>query len=1053
MEGPAVEIMLKNHPELGNSSDAVLEILKEANGETKLRFKNFQPNYVVEREGKIYFWGVNGQNGHVMVYQGGHGLEQGEYKSYNPQSSSGLERGELLVLWNLDDSYSLWGTAAQQAGLEGKRFKTKPIVVNRANFVVRHLDGSYELIGDLANKNGIENRRFYHFEMGSIVKNDQLVEILIFIDENNQIIVVPIIKENNFANQVFVGQKIANPEAAKDLRLQDLPDDLDWEAVRQVAKFDQQKAITLLKELLNSMYEQLWKISLRDGSFFQKDTIIGMMENNKKVFLGAVRQLDETRILWLVELFRGTRWEEMIFDILSAWQEENPSKEATAQDIAFKLTDEEKQRIIKSLHQRVSDSRPFEVELTYGQEKIMRLLRYTPDFFMINFKSTDRKAWNDVNERLKKLFIFTPSDINFFKSLLGEVSQNGLLLAWLMGLLAAITASRAMFKDQIVGTNAQKTIDPIWENNPWLSGDQNEIKEFLKQIMQPSARVLTEEEQRYIEEEIRPQLDDKGRAILDTILLITARVPHQAIRQKDKMALLHLIPFVSLALIKDPKAFSQRQAMDKELRELVEGITATTTVRDYYQGLQRIISKYGAQPSTDVIEGQPEQIAMPPFEELKFQVVSREQETRGEKVGLSEKAIHWDRHDGTISRQKGYGGDFEEYRPYRPGDDDPKWIDAKSTARMGKPMVKVYSAEKEVRAGLSIDLRLPTDNYNQWIEDLIKSLKALYKNNRAKSANSQEGDYALKQLIFIMPDGGMTVLNLEMMKGKLNYLQLLNYVMRIIEKQYPGIIERTPMRLQIQTPSFYESSWEGFIWLSRASLVKAPEGLSPEERERELRRAAKQIYVENIFVVGTEAKNQQEVLSLLRTKKRQVNFWDGNIAKDLSKVKSGGQGRATVGSVVHMSFEDENFGNDQSGGDVLAGYRGPRENADRSRDEAFEHNRQLKEIEEQARNAQPKDSAQTAPTNENLEKADNAFLGQVDQSAEHPGGIDLTRKRLNLQTQGEGVDFNLPFDPSHLDQIPINGLTPVIFQITPVTDLPLLLGLAEKHPEILSAAQ
>ena len=71
----------------------------------------------------------------------------------------------------------------------------------------------------------------------------------------------------------------------------------------------------------------------------------------------------------------------------------------------------------------------------------------------------------------------------------------------------------------------------------------------------------------------------------------------------------------------------------------------------------------------------------------------------------------------------------------------------------------------------------------------------------------------------------------------------------------------------------------------------------------------------------------------------------------------------------------------------------------------------------------------------------------------NPGGIDLTRKRLNLQTQGEGIEFNLPFDPNNLEKIPINGLTPVIFQITPVTDLPLLLGLAEEHPETLSAVR
>ena len=65
----------------------------------------------------------------------------------------------------------------------------------------------------------------------------------------------------------------------------------------------------------------------------------------------------------------------------------------------------------------------------------------------------------------------------------------------------------------------------------------------------------------------------------------------------------------------------------------------------------------------------------------------------------------------------------------------------------------------------------------------------------------------------------------------------------------------------------------------------------------------------------------------------------------------------------------------------------------------------------------------------------------------------MNPNKLNLQTQGQGVEFNVPFDPNNLDKIPINGLTPVIFQITPVTDLPLLLGLSEDHSEELSAVR
>ena len=76
-----------------------------------------------------------------------------------------------------------------------------------------------------------------------------------------------------------------------------------------------------------------------------------------------------------------------------------------------------------------------------------------------------------------------------------------------------------------------------------------------------------------------------------------------------------------------------------------------------------------------------------------------------------------------------------------------------------------------------------------------------------------------------------------------------------------------------------------------------------------------------------------------------------------------------------------------------------------------------------------------------------------DKFKENPGGIDLTRKKLPLQTQGDGVEFNLPFDPNNLENIPINGLTPIIFRVTTVTDFLLSFGLVEEPPETLTAVQ
>ena len=75
---------------------------------------------------------------------------------------------------------------------------------------------------------------------------------------------------------------------------------------------------------------------------------------------------------------------------------------------------------------------------------------------------------------------------------------------------------------------------------------------------------------------------------------------------------------------------------------------------------------------------------------------------------------------------------------------------------------------------------------------------------------------------------------------------------------------------------------------------------------------------------------------------------------------------------------------------------------------------------------------------------DNALLapqavGQtLKQSVKTPGGIDFNPEMLDLETQGEGVDFNLPFDTQNLENISIDGFIPIIYSITPITSLPIL---------------
>ncbi len=63
-----------------------------------------------------------------------------------------------------------------------------------------------------------------------------------------------------------------------------------------------------------------------------------------------------------------------------------------------------------------------------------------------------------------------------------------------------------------------------------------------------------------------------------------------------------------------------------------------------------------------------------------------------------------------------------------------------------------------------------------------------------------------------------------------------------------------------------------------------------------------------------------------------------------------------------------------------------------------------------------------------------------------PGGIDLNPSMLNMQTKGTAIRFDQPFDAKNLQNIQINGFRPIIINIQPLTNVPMLLGVAEPDP-------
>jgi len=65
----------------------------------------------------------------------------------------------------------------------------------------------------------------------------------------------------------------------------------------------------------------------------------------------------------------------------------------------------------------------------------------------------------------------------------------------------------------------------------------------------------------------------------------------------------------------------------------------------------------------------------------------------------------------------------------------------------------------------------------------------------------------------------------------------------------------------------------------------------------------------------------------------------------------------------------------------------------------------------------------------------------VETAGTNPGGIDLNPATMALSTRGSGIKINLPPDINIIPDKPITGLTPIIIQMRPVYNLPLLLRI------------
>jgi len=83
----------------------------------------------------------------------------------------------------------------------------------------------------------------------------------------------------------------------------------------------------------------------------------------------------------------------------------------------------------------------------------------------------------------------------------------------------------------------------------------------------------------------------------------------------------------------------------------------------------------------------------------------------------------------------------------------------------------------------------------------------------------------------------------------------------------------------------------------------------------------------------------------------------------------------------------------------------------------------------------------------NTEVDHSALSGEVLDDTKRKGGIDLNPNMYSIEKKGEQSNFKFEFDNQNAISPNITGLVPIIINVTPVTNIPMLLGIKQEKEE------
>jgi len=521
------------------------------------------------------------------------------------------------------------------------------------------------------------------------------------------------------------------------------------------------------------------------------------------------------------------------------------------------------------------------------------------------------ERWKHINKELLDIFgdeSLAENDLNSrWSDLWNKVSHDALGFAFLVGLFAffaSYAADSLRKRDLILGKSARNILAiALRRRNSRLASAMEvfqsaQTKDFFDEILETSKNGLDPAGLGRLET-FRQGLPEEQRVVFDALSCLAIEPTLET--RSVFMRVLNLVPFLSLLLTRDLPEHSQRQKMNQDILRLIqsfrgddsgnfstdisriltlvkanfgdlEGLSKLSvnfkgniSPEDFYKQLEEILKNNALAVSQNKDTDNQTEV---PLEDLEARI--KHAYAKMPRLSADQMYTYNPRPNNRRTRNLGGNDEFYELSDYQEGDSSDT-IDWNATARLGRPMARVYTRNVTEQASFLVDLRdvLEPASVDKWVEDFSKSLVAVFSPERMRGKH-----YKLEKMIFIMPDGNIEVSpGASVKQGLQQVLKLLNRKIKQAQEIARTIPARNyPLRFYDQFQNDRYSQRIAGVFSADAKVISNLGGVAPWE----------DLQKQSLFYIGGSNQGQQEMISkVFQRTKTTVFFWKQNQATAL----------------------------------------------------------------------------------------------------------------------------------------------------------------------------